>query len=190
MKIVDWFKNLLNKITKKDHMLNEANQPDTNKQSPNFVQKVNVKPLEEAQTRENILRSMQNDIIPEGLSEEYNYNKFSEEQIRQKYDKESLLSENDLTALGCLYGAIKSGNNTEFPDFDKNYISKFIKASPNNIVTLVNLMIKDAERCYQSLDEDSAKRTTVKGLIPGSYIDISGIIANYNLEQQESREEI
>lgn len=182
MKIVDWFKNLLSKKKKKDYMLNESNA-DTYEQKgkTDFVPKVDVNVTETKKSREDILRALQEDIIIENLSEEYNYDKFSNENIRINYDTDSILSDEDIAALSCLYGAIKDGNKRELNMTD-NKINTFLKQNPNNIVVLVNLMLKDAKSMYETLDSELARKTSVQGLIPGSYADISEIIESYNKE--------
>ena len=182
MKIVDWFKNLISKMRKKDYMLNETNT-DTYEQKgkTDFVPKVDVNATEIKKSREDILRELQEDIIVEDLSEEYNYSKFSNENIRKNYDRDSILSDDDVAALSCLYGAIKEGNRRELK-LSNNKINTFLKENPNNIVVLVNLMIRDAKSMYEDLDSEIASMTSAQGLIPGAYIDISEIIESYNKE--------
>lgn len=188
MKIVDWFKNLLSKMRRKDYMLNESTTDIyERKGKTDFVPKVNVKATETKKSREDILREMQEDIIAEDLSEEYNYDKFCNENIRTNYDADSILSDEDMTALSCLYGAIKDGNKSEL-NLTDNRINIFLKENPNNIVVLVNLMIRDAKSMYEGLDSEVANTTSVQGLIPGSYTDISEIIENYNKENYLARE--
>lgn len=188
MRIVDWFKNLLSKMRKKDYMLNETNI-DTYEQKgkADFVPKVDVNATEIKKSREDILRDLQEDIIVEDLSEEYNYGKFSNQNIRTNYDRDFILSEEDMTALSCLYGAIKDGNKSEL-NLSDNKINTFLKENPNNIVVLVNLMIRDAKSMYEGLDIEVASTTSIQGLIPGSYTDISEIIENYNKENDLARE--
>lgn len=185
MKIIDWFKGMLSKIGKKKYMLNESNiQSKVKTSNTNFVPRVEVN---NTKSREDIIRSLRKDMIVKDLSEEYNYTKFSPENIREKYDMESILSAEDMTALSCLYGAIKDGNNSEFKGFNEdinNNINKFLEENPNNIVTLINLMIKDAKKMYDSLGDDRLENTTVQGLIPGSYGDISQLIEEYNNEKE------
>lgn len=188
MKIVDWFKNLLSKMRKKDYMLNEINADNyEQKGKTDFVPKVDVNATETKKSREDILTALQNDIIVENLSEEYNYGKFSDENIRTNYDTESILSDEDMTALSCLYGAIKDGNRSELNPND-NIINAFLKENPNNIVVLVNLMIRDAKSMYEGLDSEVSSTTSLQGLIPGSYADISEIIENYNKENDLAKE--
>ena len=50
MKIVDWFKNLINKISKKDYMKEEGSkaqvtEPKTNEQNADWIPKVDVSNL-------------------------------------------------------------------------------------------------------------------------------------------------
>lgn len=191
MKIVDWFKNLINKISKKDYMLEEGSkeqvtEPKTKEQNTDWIPKVDVSNLKPQKTREDVIRGLRDDIIIEDLSKEYNYGKFSEENIKAKYDTDNLLSENDLTAIECLYGAIKDGNKEVYPKFNENKINMFLKENPNNIVTTINLMIQDAKKTYQGLDKETIREfgTMVNGLIPGSYTDISNIIENYREQEQ------
>lgn len=188
MKIVDWFKNILSRARKKDYMLNERNI-DTYEQKgkTDFVPKVDVNAIENTKSREDILLSLRDDIIIEDLSEEYNYSKFSNENIRTKYDRDSILSNEDMTALSCLYGAIKDGNKSELNLAD-NRINTFLKENHNNIVILVNLMISNAKSMYEGLDSEVSKKTSIQGLIPGSYDDISEIIEKYNKENELTRE--
>lgn len=81
MKIIDWFKNLLSK-TKKDYMLKEGNTAENVQQEKKeFIPKVDVNNTVHKKTREDIIRSLRNDIIIEDSSEEYNYTKFSPENI-------------------------------------------------------------------------------------------------------------
>ena len=191
MKIVDWFKNLINKISKKDYMLEEGSkaqvtEPKTNEQNADWIPKVDVSNLKPQKTREDVIRGLRDDIIVEDLSEEYNYGKFSKEKIEAQYDTDNLLSEDDKTAIQCLYGAIKDGNKEVYPRFDENKINMFLKENPNNIVTTVNLMIQDAKKEYQRADKEMIEKygITVNGLIPGSYTDISNLIENYREQEQ------
>ena len=63
----------------------------------------------------------------------------------------------------------------------ENKINNFLKQNPNNIVVLINLMIQDAQNMYNSLTDDSlSSKTSVQGLISGSYTEISEIIERYN----------
>ena len=193
MKIVDWFKNLINKISKKDYMLEEGSkeqvtEPKTNEQNTDWIPKVDVSNLKSQKTREDVIRGLRDDIIVEDLSEEYNYGKFSKEKIEANYDTDNLLSEDDKTAIECLYGAIKEGNKEVYPKFDENKINMFLKEKPNNIVTTINLMIQDAKKEYQKVDKEMIESygITVNGLIPGSYTDISNIIENYR-EQEKAQ---
>ena len=191
MKIADWFKKLINKISKKDYMLEEGSkeqvaEPKTSEQNTDWIPKVDVSNLKPQKTREDVIRELRDDIIIEDLSEEYNYGKFSEENIKAKYDTDNLLSENDLTAIECLYGAIKEGNKEVYPRFDENKINIFLKEKPNNIVTTIDLMIQNAKKEYQKVDKEMSESygITVNGLIQGSYTDISNIIENYREQEQ------
>ena len=191
MKIADWFKKLINKISKKDYMLVEGSkeqvpEPKTSEQNTDWIPKVDVSNLKPQKTREDVIRCLRDDIIVEDLSEEYNYGKFSKEKIEANYDTDNLLSEDDKTAIQCLYGAIKEGNKEVYPRVDENKINMFLKEKPNNIVTTVNLMIQDAKKEYQRVDKEMIERygITVNGLIPGSYTDISNIIENYREQEQ------
>lgn len=73
-----------------------------------------------------------------------------------------------MTAIECLYGAIKDGNKEVYPKFNENKINMFLKENPNNIVTTINLMIQDAKKTYQGLDKETIREfgTMVNGLIP------------------------
>ena len=191
MKIVDWFKNLINKISKKDYMLTEGSkeqvvEPKAKEQNTDWIPKVDVSNLKPQKTREDVIRGLRDDIIVEDLSEEYNYGKFSKEKIESQYDTDNLLSEDDKTAIGCLYGAIKEGNKEVYPKFDENKINMFLKEKPNNIVTTINLMIQNAKKEYQKVDKEMIESygITVNGLIPGSYTDVSNIIENYREQEQ------
>lgn len=193
MKIADWFKKLINKISKKDYMLEEGSKEQvaeskTSEQNTDWIPKVDVSNLKPQKTREDVIRELRDDIIIEDLSEEYNYGKFSEENIKAKYDTDNLLSENDLTAIECLYGAIKEGNKEVYPRFDENKINIFLKEKTNNIVTTIDLMIQNAKKEYQKVDKEMIESygITVNGLIPGSYTDISNIIENYR-EQEKAQ---
>lgn len=184
MKIIEWFKKLFSKA-KKDYMLDEGNIDEGMKPKKNeFVPKVDI---EHKRTREDIIRSLNNDMIIEDLSEQYNNTKFSPENIREKYDADSVLSDEDMTAISCLYGAIKDGNmwhtkseivNDELK-LTNNRINDFLKKSPENIVILINLMEKNARNLYEGLGDEKSTSTTVQGLIPGSYDDISQLIEEY-----------
>lgn len=191
MKIIDRIKNLINKINKKDYMLEEGKRETViaskaSTTDKDWISRVDVSELKLKKTREDIIRELRDDIIVEDLSEEYNYDKFSEENIKAKYDTDNLLSENDMTAIECLYGAIKDGNKEVYPRSDENKINIFLKKNPNNIVTTINLMIQDAKKTYQGLDKETIREfgTTVNGLIPGSYTDVSNIIENYREQEQ------
>ena len=185
MKITDWFKSLLSKVRKNDYMLQKGNNESKIQQEEkkDFIPRVDVSNIQHQKTREEILIDLNTDIIIEDFSEQYNYGKFSADNIRKKYDLQSKLTDEDLTAISCLYGAIKDGHMEE-RDFSDNKINKFLKENPNNIVVLVNLMIKDAKKLYESLDDDKLNSTTVQGLIPGSYGDISAIIEEYTKENE------
>ena len=193
MKIIEWLKNLLSK-TKKNHMLNEGSVSENIKLDKNkeFISKLNIDNNENKKSREEVIKTMKDDIIIEDLSEEYNYAKFSPENIKEKYDKDSVLSEEDVTALSCLYGAIKDGNmwnstseivNNE-QKLTNNKINDFLKQSPNNIVILINLMEINAKNLYESLGDEKIPSTTIEGLIPGSYGDISQLIEEYIKESE------
>lgn len=192
MKILDWFKKILSK-SKKDYMLNEGNSENEVVQGKKeFVQKVELNNTEHKKSREDIIRSLRNDMIVEDLSEAYNYTKFSPENIREKYDMDAILSDEDMTALSCLYGAIKDGNmwhttsemvNGELK-MQGNQINDFLKKSTDNIIVLINLMQKDARNLYESLGDKKLDSTTVQGLIPGSYGDISKLIEDYMKESE------
>lgn len=200
MKIMDWFKTLLLKIRKKDYMINEPNEENkTRTEKTDFVPKVDVEGIEQTKTREAILISLRDDIMVTDLSEYLNHSKFSTENIRTKYDKGAILSDEDMTALSCLYGAIIEENykNLSFKDQKvENEINAFLGEKPNNIVTLINLMVKDAKKTYEGLknkEDDNAtfglyeeivNNTTVQGLISGSYEEISEIIAEYEKENE------
>lgn len=192
MRIVDCFKNLLSK-NKKDYMLNEGNVANKVMQhKKEFIPKMNIDNIEHKKSRKDIIRSLKNDIIVEDLSEEYNYTKFSPENIREKYDPDSTLSEEDMTALSCLYGAIKDGNmrhsTSEIVNGEirmkNNKINDFLKKAPDNIIILINLMEKDARNLYEGLGDKKLASTTIQGLIPGSYGDISQLIEEYEKESE------
>ena len=144
MKIIEWFKSLLQKTRKNDYMLEEGNNGCEIKQEKknDFVPRVDIDSIPHQKTREEILK-----------------------------------------AISCLYGAIKEGNMEE-RNFSDNIINKFLKENPDNIVVLVDLMIKDAKDLYESLGDDKFETTTIQGLIPGSYIDISAIIEEYIKENE------
>lgn len=192
MKVVDWFKSLFLKA-KRDYMLKEGNVPgNVQQEKKEFIPKIDVNNTEHKKTREDIIRSLRNDMIIEDLSEEYNYTKFSPENIQESYDAESMLSDEDMTALSCLFGAIKEGNmwhskseivNNELRMTD-NKINDFLKKSPENIVILINLMEKSAKNSYEDLGDKKLASITVQGLIPGSYGDISQLIEEYIKETE------
>ncbi len=191
MKIVDWFKSLLKK-TKSNHMLTEGNvAEDLHQEKKEVVPKIDVSKAEHKKSREDIIRSLRNDMIIEDFSEEFNNTKFSPESIRENYDVESLLSDEDMTALNCLFGAIKDGvwhSKTEIVNGELrrtgHKINDFLKKSPDNIVILINLMEKSAKDLYESLGDKKFASTTVQGLIPGSYSDISQLIEEYMKENE------
>lgn len=185
MKIIDWFKNILSK-RKEKYMLAEISvSKNTELPKEEFIPKADVNNTEHAKSREDVIRSLTDDIITEDLSNEYNYDKFSPENIRKNYDENSILSVEDITALSCLYGAIKEGNVKRFETrIINNKISEFLKKSPNNIVVLINLMEKNAKKLYDRLGDDKLSSTTVQGLILGSYDDISQLIGEYIKENE------
>lgn len=190
MKIIDWLKSLFTR-PKRDYMLNEGKTVETiQKEEKEFIPKVDVNDTNYKKTREDIMRSLRNDMMIEDFSEEYNYTKFSSENIQANYDVESMLSDEDMTALSCLFGAIKEGNmwhstskivNGEL-GLTNNKINDFLKKSPDNIVILINLMEKSAKNLYESLGDKKSVSTTVQDLIPGSYGDISQLIEEYTKE--------
>lgn len=196
MKILDWFKSLILK-NKKDYMLNEKNTVEYKKrEKKSFIAKVEVDKLEIKRTREDIIRNLGTDIIIEDLSEQYNYTKFSPENIKKIYDQEGILSSEDMTAIECLYGAIKDGNMDKHATIEvkndeisikNNKINEYLKKSPENIVTLINLMEKEAKIQYESLEDKMNNFITMQGLIPGSYSDISNIIDEYEKEKEFER---
>lgn len=99
-----------------------------------------------------------------------------------------------MTALSCLFGAIKDGNMLHStleivdnkPRLMNNKINDFLKKSRNNIVILINLMEKSAKNLYESLEDKKLAPTTVQSLIPGSYGDISQLIEEYTRESKIS----
>lgn len=187
MKILDWFKKILSK-SKKDYMLNEGDsENEVVQDKKEFVPKVKVNNTEHKKSREDIIRSLRDDMIVEDLSEQYNYTKFSPEDIRKKYDMDHILSDEDMTALSCLDEAIKDGNmwytksewvNGELK-LQGNQINDFLKKSPDNIIVLINLMHKYARNFYESLGDEKWDFTTVQGLIPSSYDVISQLIEEH-----------
>ena len=187
MKILDWFKKILSK-SKKDYMLNEGDsENEVVQDKKEFVPKVKVNNTEHKKSREDIIRSLRDDMIVEDLSEQYNYTKFSPEDIREKYDMDHILSDEDMTALSCLDEAIKDGNmwytksewvNGELK-LQGNQINDFLKKSPDNIIVLINLMHKYARNFYESLGDEKWDFTTVQGLIPSSYDEISQLIEEH-----------
>lgn len=187
MKILDWFKKILSK-SKKDYMLNEGDsENEVVQDKKEFVPKVKVNNTEHKKSREDIIRSLRDDMIVEDLSEQYNYTKFSPEDIREKYDMDHILSDEDMTALSCLDEAIKDGNmwytksewvNGELK-LQGNQINDFLKKSPDNIIVLINLMHKYARNFYESLGDEKWDFTTVQGLIPSSYDVISQLIEEH-----------
>ena len=61
MKIVDWVKKLINKIGKKDYMLEEGSKeqvakPKANEQNADWIPKVDVSNLKPQKTREDVIR--------------------------------------------------------------------------------------------------------------------------------------
>ena len=189
MKIVDWFKNVLSKIRKTDYMLDTGKEVNTEKQEEeSFIPQVDISQLEHKKTREDVLMSLKDDITVRDLSEEYNYTKFSIENTSKKYDTENILSDEDLQAVACLYGAIKSGNFKEINPTD-NKINNFLNQKPKNIVTLINLMIKDAQEMLENLGNENTTGTNTIGLIPGSYEDISLIIEKYQEREKIAEEQ-
>ena len=195
MKILDWIKKLLTR-TKKDNMLNERIETNyAHEEKKEFIPKVDISNVGHKKTREDIFRSLKEDIIIEDFSEQYNYDKFSSENIRKKYDTDSILSAEDMTTLSCVYGAIKDGNMSEIRTSD-NKINIFLKKNPNNIITLVTLMQKYARNEYDKLKRKSEEDPEMKVFIPdsygcsvpGSYSDISKLIDEY--EQNNSIGEI
>ena len=189
MKIVDWFKKLLSKMRKTDYMLDTGKEVNTRKQEKeSFIPKVDISQLEHKKTREDVLMSLKDDITVRDLSEEYNYTKFSIENTRKKYDTENILSDEDLQAVACLYGAIKSGNVKEIKPTD-NKINNFLDQKPKNIVTLINLMINDAQEMQENFGDENTTSTNIIGLIPGSYEDISGIIEKYQEREKNAEEQ-
>ena len=179
MKIIDWFKSLLSIMKKKEYMLNEKNTEDEIQDRETvFIPKVDIDNLEHQKKREDILMNLRNDIIVENYSEYYNYSKFNFQNIKEKYDNEDVLSDNDITVLECLYKAIKDGN-LEEDKIEDNKINIFLKQKPNNIVKLVDILIKKAEDIHEKLDEDTFRRVSVRGLISDSYRDISEFIKEY-----------
>ncbi len=195
MKILDWIKKLLTR-TKRDNMLNEGIETNyTHQEKKEFIPKVDITNVEHKKTREDIFRNLNKDIIIEDLSEQYNYDKFSPENIRKKYDTDSILSAEDMTTLSCIYGAIKDGNMSERRTSD-NKINIFLKKNPNNIITLVTLIQRYAKNEYDKLKRKSEEDTEMKVfipdsygcLVPGSYSDISKLIDEY--EQNNSIDEI
>ena len=187
MKILDWFKKILSK-SKKDYMLNEGDsENEVVQDKKEFVPKVKVNNTEHKKSREDIIRSLRDDMIVEDLSEQYNYTKFSPEDIREKYDMDHILYDEDMTALSCLDEAIKDGNmwytksewvNGELK-LQGNQINDFLKKSPDNIIVLINLMHKYARNFYESLGDEKWDFTTVQGLIPSSYDVISQLIEEH-----------
>lgn len=188
MQIIDLFKNLLKKVNHKNYMLSDSNLSANNsKSNKDFVQKIDVNDIKTKKSREDILKSLRDDIIIEDLSEEYNYSKFSNKSIKSNYDSDSILSDEDITALSCLYGAIKDCNKNLLY-ISENKINNFLKQNPNNIVVLVNLMIKKAQDMCKHVEDDSLPiKPSVQGLISGSYTEISEMIENYNKDYENEK---
>lgn len=190
-KVVIWFKNLFNRNQGKK-LLNEENPTNkSTKRNTNFVPKAKVNEQEAQNTRENIIMSMQKDILPEGLNETYEYSKFGEDYIINNYDQSNVLSKNDMQAISCLYGAIKEGNEEEFPHFSDNKIRKFIEEKQGNLVKLVDLMVEDGEKELENLPEDLIEIFGTKEawqLIPGSYADVCKVIEEYREKEVQTKE--
>lgn len=184
MGLREWVQKIKNRIKKQDTLPEPAKRQETTYPNREFVPRVEDFKL----SREDILRKISADIQAKDLTEIYQYDKFSEEEIRKKYDSKTILSAEDITAIGCLRGAILQGNEEEFPNFEHNRINSFLQRDPNNIITLVDLMIQDGKREFKQIEENDPEAIkilsiTPRGLIPGTYTEISTIIDYY--EQQK-----
>ena len=182
MKIIEWFKKIFSK--KEAKMITESTET-VPKATTEFIPKVGEDELiKHPKTREEVIRSMNEKMIQENSALDIEYNEFTTKKIRENYDKEEVLSEEDMTSLYLLYEAIKDGN-IEEPEANK--INEFLKQSNDNLVTLVDMMEKDAKENYASLNSEVATKTSVKNLIRGSYESIIEYIEKYNLDQEQSR---
>lgn len=158
----------------------EVNEPNTK----SFVPKVEIKPETLNSVRTNVIISMQDDILPEGFQDIYNYDKFNAKYF-EKYDSNGILSEDDKTAIGCLYGAYKEGNRAEWPHFSDNKIKKFVEERKGNIVKLIDLMKMDGKKEAQRAKIELEKEIEPSQLIPGSYNDVVKVIEKYRTKEEQ-----
>lgn len=149
-----------------------------------FVPKVEIKSETLNSIRANVIISMQDDILPEGFQEIYNYNKFDAKYF-EKYDPNGILSEDDKTAISCLCGAYKEGNLAEWPHFSDNKIKKFVEERKGNIVKLIDLMEMDGKREAQRAKIELEKEIEPWQLIPGSYNDVAELIEKYKAKEEQ-----
>ena len=187
MKIVEWLKNLINRITKKENLLSETNETNKNDEKNRFVQKVVVKQKYE-KTREDILRDVKREIILKALANPENYTSFKED-IKSEYDKEDILSKEDMEALECIYRAIREGNVEVCSSFE-NRISMFLKQESTNIVILVNRMIEDAKNMYKKVQLHDGDSKDLENLIADSYNELVEIIEQIEEKQKEEKRKI
>lgn len=185
MKIIEWFKKIFSKKETKKIAENCEVTKKIEKDPTEFIPKVGEEQLiKQPKTREEIIKSMNEKMITEENIVDIEYNEFTAERIRENYDKEGILSEEDTTSLYLLYEAVKDGN-IEEPETNK--INEFLKKSEDNLIVLVNLMEKDAKEAHTSLDSEVATKTPVKNLLRGSYKSIVEDIEKYNSEQEQIR---
>lgn len=187
MKIVEWFKNLINRINKKENLLSETNETKKNDKKNSFVEKVDVKQKYE-KSREDILKEVKLEIILRALADPEDYALFKED-IKSEYDKEDILSREDMEALECIYRAIKEGNLEVHSSFE-NRISVFLKNEPTNIVTLVDRLIQDAKNMYDKVQEHNEEAETFEHLIADSYNELVETIEQIEEKQEEEKRKI
>lgn len=185
MKIIDWVRKLI-KRDSSDYLLEEVNSK-TVRQA--FIDKLAITNLKKGKTREDILRNLSKEVFfkedPVTKTNERRKGKrdFDETYINEKYDRNNILSEEDLVSLVYLYYAVKDGNTIERGN---NFLRNFLTKNPNNIIIAINLMIEEGKREYKNLKDEVDIPMTAKDLIPDTYDYICELIEDYEREGKEA----
>ena len=180
MKILENIKSKFSKTEKKQNIENSKKN-----QKENIIEKVTVN-YSQKKTRKDILMEVKEEIILKALDDAESSSTLKSD-IKKVYDKENVLTSIDIIALECLYKAIRDGNMQVNMSIE-NKITIFLKKRPNNIVTLIDEMIKDARKIYGNVKVHHEGLDDVESLIANSYYEIMEIIEEIEERQLEEEE--
>lgn len=157
------------------------------KRKNSFVEKIIISE-EYKKTREDVLMSLEREIVLKAITEE-SYDNEALNDIYKEFDKDDILLSEDRAALECLYKAIKQGNMRTY-DTSNNKILEFLKGRPDNIVKLINVMIKDATDMNEHIHDEQKKIKDFKRLIADTYDDLATMVEDIQEKEEEQQQEL